>query len=457
MDVAQFLKAVPPFDALDDHTLEALRPHTRITRHKKREVIVRAGEPGETMYIIVEGLVLVKVTDEEGRERHVCWLGPREMFGEMALVTGELRTADVVAEKVTTCVAVDRAPFQALMQYDHSVAAFLTELVGRRLLEGGQIDRVGKYRVLHELGRGGMGTVFAGYHEALRRPVALKMLNHELVLDPVFARRFDEEAELVASLQHPGIVQVYDHEHAYATHFIVMELLRGETLAVVMARERQLEEGFVRRVIHQLASALAYAHACGITHRDVKPENVMLPDGKPAKLMDFGIAGPMGDPDDGGPIGTPAYMSPEQMRGEGQDARTDIYALGVMAYEMLTGDLPFYDDDVDVLMAMKSNQPFPAVRDYRPAVSDSMVEFIARACAADPVNRFASCDEVVAHLGDPPNLSLRGRLRGRNVTLLYDQRAEHAVQDALDRLAGALAREPVVISVAKHGDLKRIV
>jgi hypothetical protein len=456
VNIARFLRDIPPFHSLTDETLAAFARQAREVRFRKGEAIVRAGDPGDTMYVVVEGLVRVRVVEND-RERQLGWIGTGEVFGEMALLTGEPRLADVVADERTTCVAVDRAPFHALVRQSREVARFLTELAGRRLLEGGHIARVGKYRVLHEIGRGGMGTVFAGWHEQLRRPVALKMLNHELVFDETYGARFVAEATIVAGLRHPNIVQVFDHEEAYATQFIVMELLTGETLGQRMARERQLGEAMVRRVIVQVAEALRHAHERGITHRDVKPDNVMLCDDGGLKLMDFGIAGELAGDEVAGPIGTPLYMSPEQMRGRDIDQRTDIYALGVMAFSLLTGEAPFLDSDLDTLVHQKENAPLPLVTDWRPEVSHVMAAFIERACAPDPADRFASCAEVVEHFGGPGRLlPLGGGLRGHHVTLLYDASAEAAVRDAIDRLSAMLAGDPVVVSVARHDDLKHL-
>jgi hypothetical protein len=455
VDIARFLRDVPPFHTLSDEALAALAGQARAVRFRPGAPIVRAGEPGDAMYVVAEGLVLAKV-EEDGRARHLGWIGPGEIFGEMALLSGDPRTADVVADERTTCVAVDRAPFHALVRQNREVARFLTELAGRRLLDGGQIAQVGRYRVLHEVGRGGMGTVFAGWDEQLRRPVALKMLAHELVFDEEFGARFATEASIIAGLHHPNVVQVFDYEAAYATQFIVMELLAGETLGDRMERERQLDEALVRRVVLQLASALGHAHERGITHRDVKPDNVMLCADGSLKLMDFGIAGDLGA-DEGRPIGTPIYMSPEQMRGREIDQRTDIYALGVMAFGLLTGMSPFREEDLDALIAEKETAPLPPLGDWRPEVSAAMATFIERACAAHPDDRFPDCAAVLEHFGGPGwRLASAAELRGRHVTILYDACAEDAVRDAVDRLSASLAGEPAVVSVARHEDLKHL-
>ncbi len=448
MDRYDFLAETDAFGELDHETLKTLALHTRECTFADGQQIIRAGAPGDALYVICSGIVRV----EEG-ERHLAWLGAGDIFGEMALVTGAPRQADVFADEETVCLAVDRVPFYALLEARPEVAACLTELVGRRLCAGGQIARVGKYRVMHEIGRGGVARVFAGVHPGLRRPVAIKMLDHGLVFDEEFAARFRSEAAIVAGLVHPNIVQVYDHEQAYATEFIVMELLGGSTLAELQRAKGELDEHEVRRILVQLARALEYAHRQGVVHRDLKPENVMVPPGHPIKLMDFGIAKPIGEAtksDD--MVGTAQFMSPEQGRGRPVDGRTDIYALGVMAFEMLTGRVPFDGADPLDIIAAKEAAPVPDVRSLRPNVSLEIASFVARACERDPADRFQDCRAVLAHLGGQTPL-LRPGVRGRTVTLLYDAGEDAAVRDALDRLSAELAGRDVLLTVAEHQTL----
>lgn len=450
MNIREFLYDIQPFSDIEGDALTALAMCARIQTFEPDDQIIYAGEYGDAMYVIFEGEVQV-CTHEDGEIRHKAFLGPREVFGEMALITGDVRQADVFASVQTTCVVIDKDSLYTLLREDASAAMFLTELVGQRLVSGHQITQVGKYQVLHEIGRGGMAIVYAGYHPQLRRSVAIKMLKHAYVFDEEFAEQFAAEASVVARLEHPNIVKVYDHEVAYGTQFIIMEMVNGITLTERMAADPQMDEGVVRRIIVQLADALQYAHEAGIVHRDVKPDNVMLVPGEPVRLMDFGIAH---SPADGEAtvVGTPAYMAPEQGERGPQDGRVDIYALGVMAYEMLTDSLPVEgEDDLDTIKR-KSTAPPPDPRQLRPNLSEQMVSFVTKACQPDPADRFQQAIEIRKHFkaGDP---LIRPGVRARTVTLLYPRREEGVVSDALDQLAASLAERDVLISIAKHTQL----
>ena len=214
-----------------------------------------------------------------------------------------------------------------------------------------------KYRLEQLLGRGGMGAVYRARDMRLDRFVALKVVRAELLGDPEARRRFRREAQIVARLQHPSIVAVYD----YGTFpdggaYLVMELVQGEDLRHVLQRQGRLDVAESLRILEAVCAAIGVAHREGVLHRDLKPENILLPGGgAPAKVLDFGVAKLVGDdrPDEavteahtaltaaGMIIGTPAYMAPEQFAAAPADARTDVFSLGVIAYEMLSGKLPF--------------------------------------------------------------------------------------------------------------------
>jgi hypothetical protein len=235
-----------------------------------------------------------------------------------------------------------------------------------------------KYRIEQLLGRGGMGAVYRARDMRLDRLVALKVVRAELVGDPDARRRFRREAQIVARLQHPSIVSVFD----YGTFvdggvYLVMELVRGEDLRRVLLREGRLEPHRAIPILTTVCAAIDAAHRDGVLHRDLKPENILLPGGDLAvKVLDFGVAKVMTDGDhdprgfNGGTmatspgmiVGTPAYMAPEQFHGSAPDARTDVFSLGVIAYEMLTGDLPFGRGSLtDVILAQaRGVRPMPA-------------------------------------------------------------------------------------------------
>jgi len=269
---------------------------------------------------------------------------------------------------------------------------------------------LGRYRVLAPIGRGGMSTVFAGEHVVLRRPVAIKVLHPHLAAESAMARRMLDEARTVATLQHPGIVEVLDVGMTDdGRTFVVMERLHGEALAERLRRGRLTEERAVA-FARQLASALAIAHAAGVIHRDLKPDNVFLipdPDvagGERVKILDFGIAKRI-TPDDptertktGIVLGTPAYMAPEQCTGrQDVDTRADIYALGVVMFLMVTGELPFGGTSTDEIFAEHVFcAPRPAT-ELAP-VSPRFVAVMERCLAKRPEDRFQSMGQLLVEL-----------------------------------------------------------
>jgi hypothetical protein len=252
-----------------------------------------------------------------------------------------------------------------------------------------------KYRIEQLLGRGGMGAVYRARDMRLDRLVALKVVRAELLGDPEARRRFRREAQIVARLQHPSIVAVYD----YGTFpdggaYLVMELVRGEDLRRVLQRQGRLEMGEAMAILSSVCDAIGAAHREGILHRDLKPENILLPaGGMPAKVLDFGVAKLIGEDrvslesaDGGGTeahtaltaagmiVGTPAYMAPEQFKALGPDARTDVFSLAVIAYEMFSGELPFGRGTLaDVVLAQARGVP-PLPPDLVPPAAERAIK-----------------------------------------------------------------------------------
>lgn len=266
---------------------------------------------------------------------------------------------------------------------------------------------LGKYEILERLGRGGMAEVFRGYHPALDRYVAIKLLHTFLADDPEFKSRFEREAQNVARLKHPGIVQVYDFEYdeANESYYMVMELIDGPTLKDRLFELSQahdhppLEEAL--RIVQAAADALAYAHRQGMIHRDMKPANLMLDRDGRVVLTDFGIAKIVTGAQftaSGGMVGTPAYMAPEQGLGEAGDERSDIYSLGVILFQLCTGQLPFEAETPLATILKHLHEPVPSPRDLNPALPQDVEAIILKAMAKEPSERFQSAAEMVDHI-----------------------------------------------------------
>jgi Tol biopolymer transport system component len=259
-------------------------------------------------------------------------------------------------------------------------------------VSGGQL---GQYQVLEELGRGGMAVVYKAYQPALERYVAIKVLPQQFTFDQEFVDRFLREARAAARLSHPHIVTIHDVGQADDTYFIVMEYLEGPSLADLIRERGALLPQQVARIVAQVASALDYAHGLGFVHRDVKPTNILLDARGAAQLTDFGIvkaAEGMRLTQTGTLLGTPEYMSPEQAKGLGLDHRSDVYSLGVVAYEMLMGRTPFSGETMAVLHAHVYDSP-----DLR-SLSARLQEVLGRALAKNPEQRYASAEALARAL-----------------------------------------------------------
>ncbi len=402
MPIAEFLKSIEAFQSLSAHSLEQLTEKVTTSQYQAGAYILRQGDPGDAMYILREGEVEVPILDNQGRKKFTAQLTAGQFFGEMALLTGEPRSADVIARTDCTCLIVTKTALEPLLEKQPQVAAFLTEILGQRLMEAG-IQKVGKYRLIGTLGRGGMAVVFEGIHPTIGRPVAIKMLSHKLIYDKEFADRFKNEARIIAALKHENIVEVFDTEEKYATYFIVMEKISGIDLDLMIQTHGPLPFDQARNILRQFAAALTYAHSRGIVHRDIKPSNLLVDDNGRVKLMDFGIAQHPTMEDSlevkEGLIGTPEFMSPEQIMGEDIDGRTDIYALGLVAYQMMTGTLPFRDKDAVRVLHMHVEDDMPDPRELNPDLPDDLHQLIMKCTVKEPEGRFQSCQEIVDLLG----------------------------------------------------------
>ncbi len=268
-------------------------------------------------------------------------------------------------------------------------------------LSGQNIDR---YRVIEELGRGGMAVVYKAYQPALDRYVAIKVLHPMVAADEKFLARFRREARAVAALRHPNIVQIHDFGHEGDCYYMVTEFVEGQTLKDRLETTREVEERLppeeVVRIIRQIADALDYAHQQGMIHRAVKPANVLLTANSQVVLSDFGIAHLV----EGtrftvtGVVGTPDYMSPEQGMGGKIDGRSDIYSLGVVLYEMLVGQVPFSADTSMAVIFKHVQEPLPPPRSIDPAIPEAVEQVVFKAMAKKPDERFATASELAEAL-----------------------------------------------------------
>ena len=263
-------------------------------------------------------------------------------------------------------------------------------------------EKIGRYEIKSELGRGGMATVYRGWDPLFEREVAVKVLPPELLhSDPQFKMRFEREAKIIASLEHPSIVPVYDVGDDTGQPYFVMRYMSGGSLSDrIKAKNLTVDDAL--KILGQLAPGLDEAHAKGIVHRDLKPSNILF-DGKGTPyISDFGIAklsqAQSGNMTGSAIIGTPAYMAPEQAQGTGVDGRTDIYAVGIILFEMLTGRQP-YEADTPMAVAFKHiTDPVPNIHEANPALPDAVDGVIHKAMAKNKDDRFSTATDMVDHL-----------------------------------------------------------
>jgi serine/threonine-protein kinase len=259
-----------------------------------------------------------------------------------------------------------------------------------------------RYELEELVGSGGMSSVYRAHDSLLERHVALKVMHEQLLSEDDHVERFRREARLAAQLSHPNIVTVIDRGEQEGRQFIVFEYVEGENLKALIERDAPLPEREAIELALQVADGLAFAHAHGLVHRDVKPQNVLLTEDGRAKVTDFGIARSIdvhrGLTQTGTVMGTSDYISPEQARGGHVDACTDIYSLGAVLFELLTGEVPFHGDNFVAVAMRHINEPPPSVRQRRPELSPRIDAAIRCAMAKDADDRFPSMEEFAAEL-----------------------------------------------------------
>ncbi|HRE48921.1 MAG TPA: serine/threonine-protein kinase [Aggregatilineales bacterium] len=257
--------------------------------------------------------------------------------------------------------------------------------------------RLGQYEIISRLGAGGMATVYRARQASVERDVAIKIIRSDMMNDPVFAERFRREANTIAKLSHPHIVKVFDYGSEGDLAYLVMELLEGGSLARLLRAEGDMPLEKASEMLQQVARALDVAHQQGIIHRDLKPDNILLDSFRNAFLTDFGVAKLLTEQkmtSTGAVIGTPAYIAPELWNGSYADNRSDLYALGVIVYEMLTGRVPHNGDTPYRMMHMHIYEDAPPATSINPTLPPVIDDFLAVALAKDPDQRFRSADHM---------------------------------------------------------------
>jgi serine/threonine-protein kinase len=314
-------------------------------------------------------------------------------------------------------------------------------------------EKLDHYVIDNLVARSGMASIFRATDELTGKPVAIKIPHPEMDADPVFFERFHREQEIGEKLDHPGVMKVYPSGH-HSQVYMVMEWVNGRLLRQLMNEQKKFPSDRAVKIALHIAAALDYIHGHGVIHRDLKPENIMVTANDHIKLIDFGVAANVGSRrltfgNFSRTMGTPDYISPEQVKGKRGDARSDIYALGVMFYEMLTGKVPFTGPNAFVIMNDRLlNNPVPP-RELDPTISPQVQEIIYRALERDPAKRYPSAREFALDLEYQERVGVTDRDELTNWKIRKQPRTRQVL------FYVALALIPVVIFaimlwVAKH-------
>ncbi len=442
-EVNLILSGVRILQDLEVETIQDIARNIRFESFDAGQAIVQRGQTGERLFIIVAGKVEVHVRDKMEHETRVVDLSKGSVVGEISLLTNQPYSADIIAKTSVTAMYIDREQFHQLIQQHKAFAETLTALMSERMTANGDINRVGRYHLRDRLGEGAMAIVFNAYDPELEREVAIKMLKYELAYDPQFMSRFAQEAKTIASLNHPNIVNVFEVIDELSTRFIVMEKIVGRNLGEMLQEHGAFSVEETREFVYPVACALQYAHnhgEHGIVHRDIKPSNIQVDAYGHVKLTDFGISGPPQDAVEN-IEGSPSYLAPEVIKGEAIDGRADIYALGVMAFHLLTDSLPFSANTLEKVLAMQVAQRPPDIRKHVRDIDDDLANFIEAALAKDVADRISDW-EAIRRLLKP---------QSRDKTLVLDRdefgviirfrdapfsdtaRVVHAIKDVLDQ------------------------
>lgn len=421
--------------------------------------LISQGEIGETLYLIQNGSCLVSV-EKDNKLHSIARLKPGDIVGEIATLTGEPRNAHVDVETDVKAWCITRNQFDSLCKEYPDILNFLTEMVTNRICSSRVVaDRtIGKYVINEIIGRGGFSIVYKGIHSALNMPVAIKMLKHDLALRSDFSEQFVNEAKIIARLNHENIVKVYDIEELYRTFFIIMEYLEGEPLRLILEKMPRPPLTKVLNILLQICYGLSYAHSQGIIHRDINPNNIfIMPDGR-IKIVDFGLAC---SPGSEGCLfeGTIFYISPEQIKAENLDGRTDIYSLGIMAYEMITGEKPFYGDDISKIIDFHLQQDIPDPRESVPDLPDELRNVILRCTKKKPSERYLRIHEIIDELRPlAEKMGVENHLKEKrkmlSLFIFYKEENKLLLKNLVEEFNNELKKGGIILKAADFEDVQ---
>jgi CRP-like cAMP-binding protein len=396
-DPESILGRCSPFSQLPPVLVQKIESELQPVEFQRGEFLMRQGDEGDGLFVLHDGHVEIRSNDTSGESQILARCSREEILGEMALITDEPRTADVVATSSVRASFLPQTVFDQLSSDFPVISQVLTRMLADRLGKSGRDALAGKtisdYFIQTRLGRGGMAIVYKAEHTQTREAVALKMMSHRLVYDANALELFQRESRIIEGFNHPNIVRTIGRFRAFRSFFIVMEFCPGVSLDQIVRNQGLVEEADFRRIFAQVAAGLNYAHERGVIHRDIKPSNIMLtPDGQ-VKLMDFGRAKPVTSESarsNNLVAGTPRFMAPEQFQGKRVDARADLFSLGLTAWKLLTGDNLISARSLSAIDRLHASWQAPDVSDFPPDIA----EFLTLCLQKHPSDRTVDLGKI---------------------------------------------------------------
>ena len=389
----KFLKFVPgsasarPF--LKDLSLKSIQQGHRF---------VVQGKEMDEAYIIRTGSCIVLV-ERNGVIYPADHRSEGDIVNMSALFTGEPSMAHVEAETDIEAWVIKKSYFEAIPENDPDLWDFLTEIVADRFdsKRPTSYRTIDRYLATDIIGRGGYSIVYKGRDISDDRPIAIKMMRHNMVMDSDFLLKLRNEAAIIGRLAHENIIKVFDMVERYRTVFIIMEYLEGKSILDKLEQTGKIAPDAVLNYLIQAIHAIDYAHSKGILHKDINPGNLMVLDNGKVKLLDFGLACSIHEDDDLFD-GALFYLAPELLEGEAASLRSEIYALGTSAFEMVVGHRPYPEDDPALFFKMRCSEEIPDPERFIPEIPRSLKNFIVKACRVDSNERYATLGDAIKEI-----------------------------------------------------------
>ena len=370
--LGSIVSGIPP------QLLTVLRPHFEEREFKNHSHLIRQGEAGDCLFVVVSGTVRIYSEDESGSVNLIDHSGPGEVLGEMSLLTGESRSASVVAEGPVKAMVLSAKVVHDLAKEHAELSKLMSNIVAKRLGANEYDALAGKvlggYRLKRRLGKGGMAVVYEATDPANGETVALKMMSHRLVYDAAARVNFEQEFELLQSFDSPYIVSTYSRFAAFDTYFLVMEYCEGRPLDEIV-EAGPLPEPELRVIYESLRNALDYAHKKEVIHRDVKPSNMIRLSTGEVKLMDFGLAIPIDElGSTKGISGTSRYLAPEVLSHESPSFKSDYFSAGMTMLELMIGKRYVVGESFESIIQQLKRWRCPKIALICPEVSDDLIQ-----------------------------------------------------------------------------------